>query len=103
MTVVFTENNPAVCRVNAVSNRTVQGVGYDEGILGPRGARLWMMIAFALSFASLIAGLWLMFSDYVLRQGEHRNWPGVALFLNNFLIFGASLVYKFGRVEELWQ
>ncbi|KAF1610601.1 UNVERIFIED_CONTAM: Transmembrane protein 50B, partial [Eudyptes robustus] len=89
--------------VNAVSNRTVQGISYDEGILGTRGARLWLMIAFVLSFASLVAGLWLMFSDYVLRKGDHPNWPGVALFLNNFLIFCASLVYKFGRLEELWQ
>ncbi|CAD5206864.1 unnamed protein product [Bursaphelenchus okinawaensis] len=89
--------------VNAVSNRTVQGISYDEGILGTRGARLWLMIAFVLSFASLVAGLWLMFSDYVLQTGDHTNWPGIALFLNNFLIFCASLVYKFGRLEELWQ
>jgi len=30
------------------------------------------------------------------------TYPGVAIFLQNFLIFVASLVYKFGRSEELW-
>jgi hypothetical protein len=30
------------------------------------------------------------------------SYPGVAIFLQNFLIFVASLVYKFGRSEELW-
>jgi len=30
------------------------------------------------------------------------TYPGVAIFMQNFLIFVASLVYKFGRSEELW-
>lgn len=30
------------------------------------------------------------------------TYPGVAIFLQNLLIFVASLVYKFGRSEELW-
>lgn len=30
------------------------------------------------------------------------TYPGVAIFLQNFLIFVASLVYKFGRSEDLW-
>jgi len=30
------------------------------------------------------------------------TYPGVAIFLQNFLIFVASIVHKFGRSEELW-
>jgi hypothetical protein len=30
------------------------------------------------------------------------TYPGVAIFMQNFLIFVASVVYKFGRSEELW-
>jgi hypothetical protein len=30
------------------------------------------------------------------------TYPGVAIFLQNVLIFAASLVYKFGRSEDLW-
>uniref|UniRef100_A0A8R1E4N9 Uncharacterized protein n=1 Tax=Caenorhabditis japonica TaxID=281687 RepID=A0A8R1E4N9_CAEJA len=60
------------------------------------------MAAFVVSFASLVAATWILFSDYVLRQGDHTVWPGVALFLTNFIIFASSCVYKFGRTEEMW-
>ncbi|KAI6207259.1 hypothetical protein M3Y99_01852900 [Aphelenchoides fujianensis] len=88
----------AMFMVNSVSKHHITGGGY--GGEANRGARLWLMFAFILSFSSLVAALWLMFADYVLRQGNDPKWPGVALFLNNFLIFCASLVYKFGRTEE---
>ncbi|KAI6183008.1 hypothetical protein M3Y97_00441500 [Aphelenchoides bicaudatus] len=82
----------AMFMVNSVSNSQIHGGSYDyEGILGTRGARFWLMLAFILSFASLVAATWLMFSEYVLREGNDPKWPGVALFLNNFLIFAASL------------
>jgi len=91
----------AMFMVNSVSNNQIHGGSYDYGgILGTRGARLWLMLAFFLTFAALVASVWLLFSEYVLRQGNDPKWPGVALFLNNFLIFGASIVYKFGRLDN---
>ena len=92
----------AMFMVNSVSNSVVQGTAMDEGVLGVKGARMWLMSAFVLSFASIVAALWIMFADFVLVKGEHPTWPGVALFLHNFFIFIASLIYKFGRTEELW-
>ncbi|CAJ0578211.1 unnamed protein product, partial [Mesorhabditis spiculigera] len=92
----------AMFMVNAVSNSQVRGEALNEGLLGTRGSRLWLMAAFVLSFSALVAATWILFSDYVLRQGDHPVWPGVALFVHNFMIFAASLVYKFGRTEELW-
>jgi len=35
-----------ILRVNAVSNQAVQGTAMDEGLLGVKGARLWLMIGF---------------------------------------------------------
>jgi len=29
-------------------------------------------------------------------------YPGVAVFLQNALIFFATIIFKFGRTEELW-
>ncbi|KAK0425532.1 hypothetical protein QR680_009248 [Steinernema hermaphroditum] len=92
----------AMFMVNAVSNSQVRGQAMEEGLLGTKGARLWMMSAFVLSFSCLVAAIWVMFADFVLITGVHAVWPGVALFLHNFLIFLASLTYKFGRTEELW-
>lgn len=60
------------------------------------------MMAFVLSFASLVAATWIMFSDYVLREGGHPTSPGIGLFITNFIIFTSSCVYKFGRTEEMW-
>ncbi|CAI5439568.1 unnamed protein product [Caenorhabditis angaria] len=92
----------AMFMVNAISNSQVRGESLHEGLLGTKGSRLWLMAAFVLSFSSLVAATWILFSDYVLRQGDHDVWPGVALFLTNFIIFAASCVYKFGRTEEMW-
>ncbi|XP_033099178.1 transmembrane protein 50A-like isoform X1 [Anneissia japonica] len=30
-------------------------------------------------------------------------YPGVAIFLQNFFIFFGSMIFKFGRTEELWE
>ncbi|VDN03130.1 unnamed protein product [Thelazia callipaeda] len=92
----------AMFMVNAVSNSQIRGESFNESILGTKGSRLWLMLGFVFSFASLVAALWIMFADYVLVTGDHPTWPGVALFFHNFLIFMASLIYKFGRTEELW-
>jgi len=96
----------AMFMVNAVSNSQVRGEAMNESVLGTKGARLWLMSGFVLAFASLVAAIWIMFADFVLVPGPHRDdWsvmPGVALFFHNFLIFLAALVYKFGRTEELW-
>lgn len=61
------------------------------------------MFGFIASFACIVGGIWIMFADFVLIPGENAVWPGVALFLHTFLIFISSLIYKFGRTEELWE
>lgn len=33
---------------------------------------------------------------------DTHTWPGVAIFLQNLLIFFSSIVYKIGRTEESW-
>ena len=88
--------------MNSVSISVVTGQAMDEGILGTRGARLWMMFSFVLAFSTLVASLWIMFGNYVLVEGDISNWPGLALFFHNLLLLFAALLYKFGRNEELW-
>ncbi|KJH40854.1 ABC transporter, ATP-binding protein [Dictyocaulus viviparus] len=100
--IITAASTVAMFMVNAVSNSQVRGESLHEGLLGTKGSRLWLMAAFVLSFASLVAATWVLFSDYVLLAGLHPVWPGVALFLTNFIIFVSSCVYKFGRTEEMW-
>ncbi|KAJ8314872.1 hypothetical protein KUTeg_007022 [Tegillarca granosa] len=36
------------------------------------------------------------------QTGKQPDWPGIAVFLQNALIFFSSIVFKFGRTEDLW-
>ena len=43
------------------------------------------------------------FSDEGKSFAPQHNYPGVAIFMQNILIFGSSMLYKFGRQEEgMW-
>ncbi|XP_075974172.1 transmembrane protein 50A [Anticarsia gemmatalis] len=87
--------------VNSVSNAQVRGETYTGGCMGPRGARLWLFLGFVVGFASLIASVWILFANYV-NKSKDQTYPGVCLFMQNALIFAGSLVFKFGRTEDLW-
>ncbi|CDW52378.1 transmembrane protein 50A [Trichuris trichiura] len=87
--------------LSSVSNSQVLGEAMSESFLGTRGARLWLLLGFVIGFCSLIASIWILFSDFVVKDVEHQS-RGVALFLQNLFIFLASLLYKFGRSEDAW-
>lgn len=88
--------------INSVSNAQVRGETYTGGCMGPRGSRLWLFLGFVIGFASLIAACWILFANYVNDKDSKSTWPGVCLFLQNALIFAGSLIFKFGRTEDLW-
>ncbi|KAK6621054.1 hypothetical protein RUM43_011358 [Polyplax serrata] len=87
--------------VNTVSNAVIRGE--TNGRLGPGGARVWLFIGFVMGFAAIIAACWILFADFVTKSTAKQpvsQWAGSGLFLQNCFIFIASLVYKFGRVED---
>jgi len=93
--------------INSVSNGQIRGDSYTTGCMGVGGARIWLFVGFLLGFGSLIAAFWILFGEYLVSNPDNtfqpkHNYPGVAIFMQNILIFAASLVYKFGRSEELW-
>lgn len=97
----------SMAMVNAVSNGQLRGESYTTGCLGNQGARVWFFIGFLLGFGSLIGASWILFGEYLFPNKENTfepkfMYPGWAIFLQNFLIFVASLIYKFGRSEDLW-
>ncbi|XP_038077443.1 transmembrane protein 50A-like [Patiria miniata] len=89
--------------INAVSAGQVRGDSYNTGCIGQTGARIWLFVGFLLAFAGLIAASWILFGPYVVNKVFKDPYPGVAIFLQNFLIFLSGLVFKFGRTEELWE
>jgi len=95
--------------VNMVSNSILRGEGFTDGCLGPVGARLWFFIGFMMGFGSLIGACWILFGEYIDISDNINNtfkptrtYPGVAFFIQNLFIFLSSLIYKFGRSEDMW-
>ncbi|KAK3585596.1 hypothetical protein CHS0354_036782 [Potamilus streckersoni] len=87
--------------INSVSNGQIRGDSYNTGCLGQTAARVWLFIGFLLGFGALIAASWILFGLYVVPGAEHE-WPGIAVFLQNALIFFSTIIFKFGRTEDLW-
>jgi hypothetical protein len=54
-------------------------------------ARIFMFVSFILAFAGLLGSGWILFGLYVVpdRAGSlpKEQWPGVALVIQNILIF----------------
>jgi len=93
--------------VNAVSNSLLRGEGFTEGCLGPLGARIWFFIGFMMGFGSFIGSCYILFGEYVDVGDNDINhfqttYPGVAFFMQNLFILASSIIYKFGRTEDLW-
>ncbi|KAL4233535.1 Transmembrane protein 50A [Mactra antiquata] len=88
--------------INSVSTGQIRGDSYSTGCLGQTGARVWLFLGFLLGFGALIAASWILFGVYVV-PGDKPEWPGIATFLQNALIFFSAMVFKFGRAEDLWE
>jgi len=92
----------AFLMVNAVANGQIRGDMYSEGCLGTTGARIWLLLGFLMCFGSLIGSMWILFGVYVVDTNQASPNPGIAVFVQNLLIFIATMIFKFGRSEELW-
>lgn len=72
------------------------GTGYEGGICSTNGVKIWLFTGFVLGFASVIASVWLLVSDF----NDKLHAQGIALVLQAFSILFASLIYKFGRNDD---
>jgi len=91
--------------VNGVSSATLESPdSYTNGCLGVRGARIWFFFGCLMGFGSLIGASYILFGEYVAQTNfkPTATYPGVAIFLQNLSIFLASLIFKFGRSEDLY-
>ena len=83
--------------VNSISNSQLREDGFDS--VNPRAAKACLLIGFILGFTALTGSVWVLISEYA--SGKYtKAYPGVALLVQNILIFMGSLTFKFGRVEE---
>ena len=112
--------------VNSVSNSVIRGESFTEGVLGVGGARIWFFVGFLMGFASFIGNnfkkllnhgcsttrylsgsCYILFGEYINNPDndgfDPNTWyPGFAFFLQNLCILVSSILYKFGRTENMW-
>lgn len=62
-------------------------------------ATLILFIGLVMTFGSLIGAAYILVHDYILDT-DKNIWPGIAIFLQNFFIFGSNLLIKFGTRSE---
>jgi len=91
--------------VNTVGNSVVQGDGF--GVDGQTClARLYIFTGFLCLFSTLIASIWVMAAQFVGSDNNKAPYrkasTGVALVIQNLLIFVSACVFKFFRSEEAW-
>lgn len=83
--------------VNSISNSQLREDGYDTA--NPRAAKGCLLLGFIFGFTALLGSVWILISEY--GSGNYtKAYPGIALLIQNLLIFFGSLTFKFGRVDE---
>jgi len=69
-------------------------ISFDDNVL-PR-ARLFLLVSLLLCIGSMIGGIWIMAQVY-LKNNKGSDYPGIAIAVQNFLIFLSSMTLLFGR------
>jgi hypothetical protein len=94
--------------VNSVSNDQIRGEASTGGLCDSGiAAKFWFFFGCLMGFGALLGSAWILFREYVFIADEatfrpKTTYPGVAYFLQNLFIFASSVIYKFGRTEDLW-
>lgn len=88
--------------VNTVSNGQLRGEAYTDGVLGGVAAKIWFFFGFMMGFGALMGSLVIFFGEYINTDQFSSVIPGVQFVMQNVGILSSSLVYRFGRSEDLW-
>jgi len=88
----------AMIMINGVSWAQIHDSGFWGD--GPR-ARIWLLASFTIAFGSILGSLWIAiviwFSPPKDKPQPLSVYPGIAILLQNILIFAAGLLYRFGK------
>jgi len=72
---------------------------FDEGI--STKVKVWLYASFALSFSSIGAALWVMAAVFLPPHYQGSQWPGIAVMLQNCIIFLASITLLSSRTQKM--
>ena len=79
------------------SNQNQEYDPFDDGALCR--SRFWLFLSYVVSFAALVAAVWVLAQDYALNPAMKGQplWPGVAGVFQVTCILGAGLVFFVSR------
>jgi len=86
--------------INAVNWTDLDGFGFgglDDEV--QKRARIWLLFSFTMAFGGIIASIWISSVNWFSRPATEKqtDWPGVALILQNCLIFISGLCFRFAK------
>jgi len=91
----------ALIMINIVSWNDLNGdFMFGDGV--STKAKVWLFVSFIIAFGALIAGCWIGVTRWFISTNPKPDsvWPGVAIILQNILIFVSATLYRFAKPEE---
>jgi hypothetical protein len=74
--------------INAVNWSDLYGLGFSSVDSELTRVRVWLFVSFVIAFGGIIAAVWIACANwFVNEQTPLTHWPGIALILQNVLIF----------------
>jgi len=61
--------------------------------------KLWLFLSFIISFGAMAASFWIMAGIYMPPHNSGNQYPGIAIAVQNVLIFFCSLILLWGRSQ----
>jgi len=87
----------ALVMVNVVSWKDLGGFnwGFSEDAVQTR-VRVWLFLSLVIAFGGIIGAIWSAVEHWFnMNPKPDHEWPGIALILQNVLIFVSSMLYRF--------
>lgn len=86
-------------RINSVNWSDVEGMGlYSMDDSNQKRIRIWLLLSGVVAFGSIFAAVWIAVAHWFTNEkAPFSNWPGVALILQNVLIFLSGITYRYAK------
>jgi len=88
----------AVLMINAVSwNDLNNNFLFGDGV--STKARVWILFSFIVAFGGIAAAIWGAIAHW-FQASPKSEWGGVALIIQNVLIFASAMIVRFAKPSE---
>jgi len=89
----------ALFMINAVSwNDLNDNFVFGDGV--STKAKIWLFFAFILAFGALAGSIWIGVQYWFLSSNVGSDYGGVAVIVQNCLIFLSALMYRFSKPQN---